>query len=427
MKCVKELSITIAAEEPPAPPNPCPVSQEITLTVASPRNTTHEIRWGIAPCYCYHVDLAMATGDLCRVQAGEPGMLGVLDTIVYALINGEATSGDATHVVDLTRSWPVNALAGKKIVFVSGTGSGGMADIASNTATAITLTAPYGAGIDNTTHYSIIMDSDDDGGPGVNSDLVYYAPFAETYTFQAGPFYQNEVGDISILFTCLIVDFSWDPGCPAAPPRIGQSVAFSDTTVPPADWWEWDFGDGSPHEHVQNPTHTFLTYDRSNASLCGSSIITLSARRGGYAGTTNWEISIVPWLKIKGWVPTWFVFNENPGDGCSALEHSLQPAWDGVIPSICGGPYTGCSWQISAVNLNDIVADVTCFRNFNLGLWDYFQITINFHYSGGLLANFIWTRVDSGSNNPAGVYTAVTPESICFPDRPDTLEIEYVP
>lgn len=427
MKCLKDLTIVINDSEPPVPPNPCPVSQIITLTVASPRNTVQEIVWGISPCYCYYASMTMSTGDLVQTEAGEPGMLGFLDTIVYALINGQASGGDLLHVVDLTRSWPVNGLTGKKIVFVSGTGAGGSADIASNTATAITLTAPYAPGIDSTTKYSIIMGSDDDGGPGVNSLLQFFAPFAENYTFQAGPFYNNVVGDISIQFNCLLVDFTWDPGCPATEPRIGQPITFTDATVPPADWWEWDFGDGSIHEHTQNPVHTFNIYDRSNTSLCGSSIITLNARRGGYAGSTNYEISIVPWLDIKGWTPTWFTFNENPGDGCSALEHSLLPAWDGVIPSVCGGAYTGCTWQISAVNINGIVSDMTCFRNFNLGLWDYFQITINFHYSGGLLANFIWTRADSGSNDPAGVYTAVTPESICFPDRPDTLEIEYVP
>lgn len=35
------------------------------------------------------------------------------------------------------------------------------------------------------------------------------------------------------------------------------TVQFTDTTTPPATYWDWDFGDGFPHSFVQNPIHEY--------------------------------------------------------------------------------------------------------------------------------------------------------------------------
>ena len=50
--------------------------------------------------------------------------------------------------------------------------------------------------------------------------------------------------------------FAIDPGCPY------ESTQFNDESVPGSSdlvGWEWDFGDGSPPENIQNPIHTYLS------------------------------------------------------------------------------------------------------------------------------------------------------------------------
>lgn len=69
---------------------------------------------------------------------------------VYA--NGAATSGSTTTIVDTTQNWTVNQWAGYYVVIILGTGLGQFAQVASNTATTLTLastltTAPASASV----------------------------------------------------------------------------------------------------------------------------------------------------------------------------------------------------------------------------------------------------------------------------------------
>jgi PKD repeat protein len=45
------------------------------------------------------------------------------------------------------------------------------------------------------------------------------------------------------------------------------SVVFTDTTIDPVDYWEWDFGDGSPVSTDQNPTHVYSELGTFTVSL----------------------------------------------------------------------------------------------------------------------------------------------------------------
>ncbi len=54
----------------------------------------------------------------------------------------------------------------------------------------------------------------------------------------------------------ILADFTWEPQVPYE----GQSVQFTDTTPSrqvKVMSWDWDFGDGSPHSNLQNPTHIY--------------------------------------------------------------------------------------------------------------------------------------------------------------------------
>lgn len=53
--------------------------------------------------------------------------------------------------------------------------------------------------------------------------------------------------------------------------RAGQTIHFFDESIPgpsgPITNWDWDFGDGSPHSSLENPTHVY--------SMSGTYIVTL--------------------------------------------------------------------------------------------------------------------------------------------------------
>lgn len=54
----------------------------------------------------------------------------------------------------------------------------------------------------------------------------------------------------------ILADFTWEPQIPYE----GQSVQFTDTTPSRQSKiisWDWDFGDGSPHSGLQNPSHIY--------------------------------------------------------------------------------------------------------------------------------------------------------------------------
>lgn len=61
----------------------------------------------------------------------------------------------------------------------------------------------------------------------------------------------------------------------------GASVSFTDTTFGSPNFWEWDFGDGSPLDNTQNPSHTYalggtytITYVAGNSAGCYDTLTT---------------------------------------------------------------------------------------------------------------------------------------------------------
>lgn len=66
-----------------------------------------------------------------------------------------------------------------------------------------------------------------------------------------------------VILYSIFADFTYLPANPIA---YNDTVVFSDasTSSNPIDTWDWNFGDGSPHSSLQNPTHIYTqdgTYD----------------------------------------------------------------------------------------------------------------------------------------------------------------------
>jgi PKD repeat protein len=51
---------------------------------------------------------------------------------------------------------------------------------------------------------------------------------------------------------------------------VGLSVNFTDTTIGEPIFWDWDFGDGSPHSFIKNPNHVYNTLGIFTVTLISS-------------------------------------------------------------------------------------------------------------------------------------------------------------
>lgn len=76
-------------------------------------------------------------------------------TSYAALVSGTATAGGATTLTDSGKAWTVNEQTGREVRISSGTGVGQARTIASNTATALTVSPAWGTNPDATSVYTI--------------------------------------------------------------------------------------------------------------------------------------------------------------------------------------------------------------------------------------------------------------------------------
>jgi PKD repeat protein len=61
----------------------------------------------------------------------------------------------------------------------------------------------------------------------------------------------------------VVADFSGTPTAAVT----GQTVQFTDSSFGTPISWDWDFGDGTPHSYVQNPTHVYVVIGQFTVSL----------------------------------------------------------------------------------------------------------------------------------------------------------------
>jgi len=95
-----------------------------------------------------------------------------------------------------------------------------------------------------------------DGVPSGGNTQTFQTTVAGTYsvivTDQYGCIATDSVG-LTVLTT--------PSGSFSAPgtANVGATVSFADNTTPAPTSWNWNFGDGSPNDSVQNPTHVYNT------------------------------------------------------------------------------------------------------------------------------------------------------------------------
>ncbi len=107
---------------------------------------------------------------------------------------------------------------------------------------------------------SFTFDSNTDYHVGT-IDGCWGTPYTNTssavtsYSYSTGPITADCTVTASFVINAPVAGFTFvtAPASGKAPLR----ATFTDTSTPPALQWDWDFGDGSAHSHVQNPVHVY--------------------------------------------------------------------------------------------------------------------------------------------------------------------------
>jgi hypothetical protein len=109
-------------------------------------------------------EATMATGDFAHGGTGTRTLTTTSKTDSSANASstqydtGTATSGSTTVLTNTGKSYTVNEHAGRSLVITAGAQAGQARRIASNTATAITVTSAFSGALDNTSVYKIVDD-----------------------------------------------------------------------------------------------------------------------------------------------------------------------------------------------------------------------------------------------------------------------------
>ena len=126
-----------------------------------------------------------------------------------------------------------------------------------------------------------------------------------TVTNDSGSYSETKTDYITVI---MVAEFSASPLSSDLPPL---SVSFTDESLGEPTEWEWDFGDGSPYSHIQNPTHDYTSTGSYTVGLYVSSsggsddetktnYITIDPDRYWVATSTRYWDSTSYWSRSSG-------------------------------------------------------------------------------------------------------------------------------
>lgn len=200
------------------------------------------------------------------------------------------------------------------------------------------------------------------------------------------------------------------------------SVDFTDASTNSPTNWIWDFGDGSPLDFTQNPTHVYATP--------GTYTVCLTATNGCNATTDCQTITVVCPIPVASYTETHsnlaFTFTSTSTNNPTSLQWTF-----GDLQSGSGSPvnHTYASvgtYTVCLIATNSCGADTTC-NTVNalcpLPVADFSstvnQLSVNFNdNTGGTVLTWEWDFGDgspvSNLQNPSHTYTAGGLYTVCL-------------
>lgn len=273
------------------------------------------------------------------------------DAALEIVLFGNATSGTWVvdnvpaagwglwTITDTGKTWAVNALAGKWAWVHSGTGNTLGNYIESNTAHSFSLRLnAVGYPPDVTTLYYINMACDDDSGGGTNPQICFTPLAVEPYRAIVYNQDYHAFGNYDLNFCCCCPDWTSLPlgSTMQTPIIVGDTVQFTDLTVGNKSAWDWDFGDGSAHSSLQNPTHV---YDFQHVvipwfgQICGLMPVIETVTSGECNLLVTKDRFVIPHrrYRIKDFNPALFDPTAWNAGGPACIPTDIS-AWDGTFP-----------------------------------------------------------------------------------------------
>lgn len=139
--------------------------------------------------------LQLQQGDVIEIQSAGTSLNATNNgpQVLIAYI-GQATSGDATHLNDTNRNWPLGwfaynngAIKRSNLVILSGSGAGKSSAITDNTATSLTFDAVAGMVPDNSSEYAIVWNLGNGISSGSILPMVFVVPETGAYSVEITP------------------------------------------------------------------------------------------------------------------------------------------------------------------------------------------------------------------------------------------------
>lgn len=267
-----------------------------------------------------------------------------------------------------------------------------------------------------------------DGSPietTADASHLYGAPGTYTVTHTATSD-GGCVSSASIIITIVDVptaDFS------ATVPCMGQATDFTDLTTVPSgtiDYWEWDFGDGSPVDYTQNPSHTYGLDGTYNVTLVVASVfgcydtVTIPVQiypqpTAAFTNTTVCPGDPVDFTDVSvvtsGTIASW---NWDFGDGTSGFtqnpSHTYPTTTDSFLVQLIITTDLGC---IDSVSQWIVTHPVVVFDFEPLTLAGCAPLTVDFvdnsYTTGGIgIISWLWDfgdGIQSFQTSPTHTYT----------------------
>ncbi len=271
-------------------------SVTVTNQFGCSRSDTVNITLGTPPTVNLGGNQILCNGQSTTLDAGNPGSSYFWST------------GDVTQTINVTTP---------AVYFVSVTNTAGCSTLDSVTINGSLLSVDLGPDLTICGNGGVILDAGNPGNVfnwsnGAGSQSIFVSTPGTYSVTVSDPLGCDAIDNINVAQVPGIIAGITAPTSAS----LGQPVQFTDATTPSANFWIWNFGDGTPLVNQQNPSHSF--------SALGLYTVTLISSDGNCRDTTTTTVEVSNIIGIEEELgASSFELYPNPSDGVFNLAFEL--------------------------------------------------------------------------------------------------------